>query len=103
MKQLIAKLWRHWTQGVDIPSAMQCIDMGIGYEMCNHDPVIQPNECGVKLLAYWQEYALAPFWMIRQHFCKHPHWVDESYGGPDSGYDAGYCPDCHLSFHHTMY
>lgn len=43
--------------------------------------------------------------VIRYGFfpCSHKNWVDESYGGPDSGCMAGYCRDCGESFHHTLY
>lgn len=35
---------------------------------------------------------------------RHGHeWVDESYGGPDSGCMAGHCTRCGYAFHHTLY
>lgn len=30
-------------------------------------------------------------------------WVDESYGGPESGCMAGHCKRCGFSFHTTLY
>lgn len=102
MQKLIAKIWHQWKHA-DVDMAMQCIDMGIGYDASNGDLVIQPNDIGLCLMGLWVEYVTTPYWIIRQHFCKHPHWVDESYGGPDSGCIAGYCPDCGHSFHVTMY
>lgn len=35
--------------------------------------------------------------------CKHKRWVDESYGGPDSGGDGGHCKDCGFGFWHQYY
>lgn len=30
-------------------------------------------------------------------------WVVESYGGPESGWESGYCKKCGYSFEHTLY
>lgn len=37
--------------------------------------------------------------------CKYKghDWVDESYGGPDTGCMAGHCKRCGYGFHHTLY
>ena len=35
--------------------------------------------------------------------CKHRHWIDTSWTGPESGGDGGYCRDCGYSFHHVYY
>jgi hypothetical protein len=44
-------------------------------------------------------------WVMGHTICKHfdHDWVDESYGGPDSGCMAGHCNRCGYSFHHTLY
>lgn len=99
---LAKKIWHHWKHA-DVKGAIQCIDMGIGYSMSWGEATIQPTDLGIRLMAIWSEYVIAPYMLIRQHFCKHPNWVDEGYGGPDSGCDAGYCPDCGFSYHHVMY
>jgi hypothetical protein len=37
--------------------------------------------------------------------CQHPakYWQDESWGGPESGGEAGHCKFCGWSFRHVMY
>lgn len=35
--------------------------------------------------------------------CKHLHWVDTGYGGPDSGAMEGHCKDCGFSMHEVLY
>jgi hypothetical protein len=35
--------------------------------------------------------------------CDHFAFVDESFGGPDSGCMAGRCTRCGWSYHHTLY
>lgn len=34
---------------------------------------------------------------------KNHDWVDDSYGGPDSGADGGHCARCGYSFYVRMY
>ena len=42
---------------------------------------------------------------IENHICSRfgHRWVDESYGGPDSGCMAGTCSRCGASFHTQLY
>lgn len=44
-------------------------------------------------------------WMFSSIRCRISghDWVDESYGGPDSGCMAGSCRRCGFSFHTTLY
>ena len=46
-----------------------------------------------------------PFMVFRFWLCgKFGHkWVDESYGGPESGYMAATCSRCGESYHHRLY
>jgi hypothetical protein len=38
------------------------------------------------------------------HFFGHgEHWVDTSYGNPESGADGGYCERCGGGFHYRYY
>ena len=49
------------------------------------------------------------FWMVKvtvlEKTCKRKghDWIDESYGGPDSGAMAGTCKRCGYSFHTQLY
>ena len=61
-------------------------------------------------IPYWRSFLslITPEWIPRYiggFICKHfdHDWVDESYGGPDSGCMAGYCKRCGYGFHHTLY
>lgn len=52
----------------------------------------------------------AVFTVLRFEFCRivvcrvvDHKWVDESYGGPDSGCMAGHCERCGYGFHHQLY
>jgi len=55
---------------------------------------------------FWIAGTLHHFkWWLLSLLCKwRGHdWVDESYGGPDSGCMAGTCNRCGYSFHTTLY
>lgn len=45
------------------------------------------------------------FWMMEHTICKRlgHDWIDDSYGGPDSGCMAGHCERCGHSFRHNLY
>lgn len=66
-------------------------------------PVRKPNALGYRLIGLWRFYVTEPIRLIRQYRCKHPNMVHTGYGGPDSGCDSGECPDCGLSYYHSMY
>lgn len=73
----------------------------------NYEPGPRPTHLGLMLLALYDTTigrSLIEFGRWQCHMFGHgKHWVDESYGGPDSGCDAGHCTRCGWSFHHTMY
>ena len=48
-------------------------------------------------------YMLVPF--VKRQYCEWfgHKWVDESYGGPESGCVAGYCERCGHSHHTQLY
>jgi hypothetical protein len=35
--------------------------------------------------------------------CKHKRWIDEGYGGPESGGEGGHCRDCGYGFFIRLY
>lgn len=67
-----------------------------------HDPAhLERVIAWVYIAIFWNTYA----YRLRDWYCKkRGHaWVDESYGGPDSGCMAGYCTRCGNSFHTRLY
>jgi hypothetical protein len=50
----------------------------------------------------WQQTGKAVARALHCEFSGHA-WVDDSYGGPDSGCMAAHCKRCGWSFHHTLY
>ena len=107
LRWLGRQLRSHYTTALD-GSYEQCMEIGISYDLLMardyDEPMpIMPNAIGIKLMARIDYLFITPYWIVRQHFCRHPRWVNDSYAGPDHGCDAGHCPDCHFSFHHTMY
>ena len=79
----------------------------VGYEItCDHwsgQPTIAPNKLGMNLIAAYRVLILHPIYRWRMQRCSHPNMVNDGYGGPDSGCDAGHCPDCGFEFFHRMY
>lgn len=79
------------------------IHQDIGYVMSIGERTKEPTRIEIWVKMVWEHYFIIPYWIIRQHYCRHPRWVDESYGNEDSGGDGGHCPDCHFTFYHTYY
>ncbi len=80
------------------------VTMDIGYE----EQIVGVTRRYVSSIEMWvrmwgEHFFITPYHIIRQHFCRHPHWVDESYGNSESGGDGGHCPDCYFAFWHTYY
>lgn len=64
---------------------------------------IQPTRAGARLYALREALFSAPIAAVKQARCDHPRMIDKSHAGPDSGYDAGECPDCGFTYHVSMY
>ena len=77
--------------------------MNAGYEICCMGDKT-PEKLLLAINVFWSIY-----WSIRisilSKVCKRKghDWLDESYGGPDSGCMAGTCQRCGYSFHHQLY
>jgi hypothetical protein len=54
-------------------------------------------------LVLWNEYARKWRSAYCARFGHGSAWVDESYGGPESGCMGGHCDRCGHSFHTTLY
>ncbi len=104
LKWLGRQLLKHYTMGPDWEQYRYIVTMDLGYE----EQITGMRERRWSNMEIWmrmlcEHIFIAPYWIIRQHFCRHSRWVDEGYGNPDSGGDGGHCPDCHFAFWHTYY
>lgn len=80
------------------------VEMGLAEQRFHqgNSAIIAPNRMGCRLLALMEILAESYYaWYWRN--CQHPNWIDEGHGGPDSGYEAGHCPDCGHGFCYRMY
>lgn len=50
-------------------------------------------------------FDIAGWFWVKVAKCDHPsrYWVDEGYGGPETGCMAGHCEMCGWGFHETLY
>lgn len=61
--------------------------------------------CENQRFAYARALASHCAWFFGALLCcfTDHRWIDDSYGGPESGCMAGHCERCGYSFHHTLY
>lgn len=60
--------------------------------------IVKPFVYTENIWHWFKHLCLSQICKVRDH-----DWVDESYGGPDSGCMAGTCRRCGYSFHHKLY
>jgi hypothetical protein len=72
-------------------------DDGIGYEIAVARTKSRWWKFKFQCYRYWHLMKA-----LRCAFGEHK-WIDQSYGGPDSGCIDMYCSRCDKSFHHTLY
>lgn len=54
-------------------------------------------------LRVWDNRVFNAYKQWKMEHCKHKNMTDESYGGPNSGYIGGHCPDCGFEYHSSLY
>ena len=95
--RLKQRTWQDLVHDAEETDFLTWADKVQSYQIWDAHPI---TRTWLLVFIYWLQ-GIA--WCLRYAFCDHKNMIDEGYGGPDHGYDAGSCPDCGFSYHHSMY
>jgi hypothetical protein len=74
----------------------------LSYQQNLHEVYKEPKPTRFKKLYYLKEYTKHIITSLQCALTQHKI-IDESWGGPESGGESGYCTRCDYSYHQIMY